>query len=198
MDRTNERSNSTHASWALGQSMGAYGLVILQLREDKPFLASGKGALDHAMETSLSMLGRNILRERSSPLASSPERRDGATGLGQTLGLGHGRHVAALHLLGGDHGHEGAIEDLRGEKGQPTLRAIAPDVPNRRRLRLAQAIATIEMSRLARRGGLVQHPKADVAKQAGINLLLVLVLEGENRRIEPHFLGWMMWGIAAG
>ena len=104
------------------------------------------GALDHSVGASLSMLGLNVLRQGSSPLATSSESGDGTTGLGQTLGLGRGRHVAALHLLGGNHVVERAIEHLSRHHRSTTLWTFGPDILIRRRLRLTQAIATIEMS----------------------------------------------------
>ena len=149
------------------------GLVTLQLREDQSLLASGKGALDHSVGTSLSMVRSHVLRQGSSPLATSPERRDGTAGLGQTLGLGHGRHVAALHLLGVDHIHEGANEDLRCQHGSAALGAVGTDVLVRRRLRLPQAIAAIDMSPgSAGRGGGLEHSETDITEQAGVQRLL--------------------------
>ena len=146
MDTPTKKSNPTHTSRALGQTMRTYGLVTLQLREDQSLLASGKGALDHSVGTNLSMVRSHVLRQGSSPLATSSESGDGTTGLGQTLGLGRGRHVAALHLLGGNHVVERAIEHLSRHHRSTTLWTFGPDILIRRRLRLTQAIATIEMS----------------------------------------------------
>ena len=126
--------------------MRANGLVILQLREPEPFLASGEGAHNHSVDTSLGMLGLNILRERSFPLAPSSERRDGTAGLSQTSGLGHGRHVAALHLLGGDHVHERAILNLIGHHRRTTIGAFGSNVGISCCLHLAQATIAIEVS----------------------------------------------------
>ena len=147
--------------------------MTLQLREDQSLLASGKGALDHSVGTNLSMVRSHVLRQGSSPLATSSERSDGTTGVGETLGLGHGRHVAALHLLGVDDIHEGANENLRCQHGSPALRAVGTNVLVRCRLRLRKAIAAIDMAAgSAGRGGLVEHSETDITEQAGIQRLL--------------------------
>ena len=97
------------------------------------------GALDHSVGASLSMLGLNVLRQGSSPLATSSERRGGTTGLGQTLGLGHGRHVATLHLHGANHVHERPIQYLGGQHLRTTFWAFVTNVLIGRRLGLTQA-----------------------------------------------------------
>ena len=125
--------------------MRTHSLVYLQLREDQSLLASGMGALDHSVGASLSMLGLNVLRQGSSPPAASSERRDGTTELG-TLGLGHGRHVATLHLHGANHVHERAIQYLGGQHLRTAFGAAVANVLIGRRLGLAQTIAAIVMS----------------------------------------------------
>ena len=143
---TKQIANPTHASRTRGQTMRAYSLVSLQLREDQSLLASGMGALDHSVGASLSMLGINVLRQGSSPLATSSERRDGTAGLGQTLGLGDGRHVATLHLHGANHVHERPIDNLGGQHLRTAFGTAVTNVLIDRRLDLTQTIAAIEMS----------------------------------------------------
>ena len=164
-------SMNTHASRALGQAMRAGGLVALQFREDEPLLTP-QGALNDAVEAGLGMVGLDKLRKRPAPLAAPTKDRDGVTGLRQTANLRPGRHVAALHLLRGDHVQQRAVENLRRQHRNPALGAVLLDVGVGRASGPTQTIGAIEVAVLARRGRLIEDPEAYVAEETGIERLL--------------------------
>ena len=154
--------------------------MALQLREDEPLLAP-QGALNNAVDTGLGMVGLDKLRKRPAPLAAPAKDRGGVTGLRQTANLGPGRHVAALHLLRGDHVHQRAVENLRRQHRNPALGTVLLDVGVGRTSGPAQTIGAIEVAVLARRGRLIEDPEAYVAQEAGVERLIY-----EEGGVETH------------
>ena len=156
------------------------GLVALQLREDEPLLASQR-ALNDAVDTGLGMVGLDKLRKRPAPLAAPAKDRGGVPGLRQTANLRPGRHVAALHLLRGDHVHQRAVENLRRQHRNSALGTVLLDVGVGRASGPTQTIGAVEVAVLARRGRLIEDPEANVAEEAGIERLIY-----EEGCVEAH------------